>query len=556
MRQRSRRGLGFVLQSRLLRLLLQLLYGCCCLSLTWAQHVQLKGNLMIRGVDSVTEAALKQEIASHGGFRCAAGTGSVLPETALNDDYCDCPNGADEPGTAACAGIAPTSRKFYCRNEGFEGRAIPLSWVNDGHCDCCDGSDEWRSAARCENVCHLHRADRRRELELLLDRCRRGLARRAELVKEAAAIRRAQGNATLAALRRRLREAEQRVALLEHQKKRLDAWERWVGSRYAESVEAIPSMVPRTQTASKSNATDPEDILTEEVTRELAAIPSEQGQVMNGPLRSSWWRRIRKYLFRVPKAIAPVAQTDEPDRLDSSLCYGVMLSRPVIWILERAERLDQRLGPRFGRVAATLQRFAVLYASREGSVRSRHAQTCKRLAQEGWINARQQREAAARAFEEAQRLSDTYLGPDDVMLAVRNQPCLRKTAGQYEYEICLLQHVHQFERNVGGHGGVLLGSFAYVEYVPPNESDPLDRLVVHYLDGQMCWNGPNRRAVLTVECDADFDVVSVEETERCSYRIAMRGPVACSEESVSKLARRLEQLAIDEHGDAKASSSR
>ncbi|KAI9333415.1 glucosidase II beta subunit-like-domain-containing protein [Obelidium mucronatum] len=73
--------------------------------------------------------------------------GSVLPLTAFNDDYCDCKDGSDEPGTAACAGTG--SGKFYCvGRKGLEWTSIPPSRVNDGVCDpeCCDGSDEYSAS--------------------------------------------------------------------------------------------------------------------------------------------------------------------------------------------------------------------------------------------------------------------------------------------------------------------------------------------------------------------------------------------------------------------------
>ncbi|TYZ62429.1 hypothetical protein PybrP1_008671 [[Pythium] brassicae (nom. inval.)] len=69
-----------------------------------------------------------------------------LPSTRLNDDYCDCADGSDEPLTAACS-HAP-SAIFQCRDGG---QRFASAFVGDGVCDCCDGSDE--AAGRCPDTC-------------------------------------------------------------------------------------------------------------------------------------------------------------------------------------------------------------------------------------------------------------------------------------------------------------------------------------------------------------------------------------------------------------------
>ena len=79
-------------------------------------------------------AGVRPEVAAlyqQGEFTCLR-SGETLPRSRINDDYCDCADGTDEPGTAACA-----NGSFYCA-----GRDIPSSRVGDGVCDCCDGSDE------------------------------------------------------------------------------------------------------------------------------------------------------------------------------------------------------------------------------------------------------------------------------------------------------------------------------------------------------------------------------------------------------------------------------
>lgn len=80
-------------------------------------------------------------------IKCRDGSGRFSRDQ-LNDDFCDCPDGTDEPGTSACP-----EGKFYCKNAGHTPVTIFSSRVNDGICDCCDGSDEYDSNVTCKNTC-------------------------------------------------------------------------------------------------------------------------------------------------------------------------------------------------------------------------------------------------------------------------------------------------------------------------------------------------------------------------------------------------------------------
>lgn len=82
-------------------------------------------------------------------FTCLNGE-KTIEFASVNDDYCDCSDGSDEPGTSACGHTI-----FFCANKGSAALSIPSYRVNDGVCDCCDATDEFETGA-CANDCEVH----------------------------------------------------------------------------------------------------------------------------------------------------------------------------------------------------------------------------------------------------------------------------------------------------------------------------------------------------------------------------------------------------------------
>ncbi|KAK4492229.1 hypothetical protein RD792_003029 [Penstemon davidsonii] len=112
-------------------------------------------------------------------IKCKDGT-KKINHSQLNDDFCDCLDGSDEPGTSACP-----NGKFYCKNVGHAPLVIYSSRVNDGICDCCDGSDEYDGKIKCVNTCWESGKVAREKLKKKIETYQKGVTIRNHEVEQA-----------------------------------------------------------------------------------------------------------------------------------------------------------------------------------------------------------------------------------------------------------------------------------------------------------------------------------------------------------------------------------
>lgn len=138
----------------------------------------------------------------------------TIKATQINDNSCDCPDGSDEPGTAACSlldrlsppqplpssstGTTNTTNVlpgFWCENAGHIGNYVPFVYVNDGVCDydlCCDGTEEYAhvGGVKCENRCDSIGKEYRKLEETRKAAREKAAKRRRTMAKEARELRR------------------------------------------------------------------------------------------------------------------------------------------------------------------------------------------------------------------------------------------------------------------------------------------------------------------------------------------------------------------------------
>lgn len=510
---------------------------------TW-RHVAGSQVFHLRGVP-VSKASLYP---ADRDFQCLDGS-LFIPFNRVNDDYCDCADGSDEPATAACP-----NGSFYCHNPGHRSVYIPSSWVNDGVCDCCDASDEYASGKSCVDNCHELGKEARIEAARLAELAKEGNKIRADMATRGKQIKSEQ-QSHLVKLRADYEESERIKKEKELIKNQLEEREKIALERYkpAESEQTVTDAEEEEIGANEAeeyfNHLDSDSSGTVDVAElqvrqtfdvnrngevsidEAKYFLNQKEEVTLQEFIDSAWPNIKPYVM---------LEEGEKDNKWIEDCFFFKENDFVlmfIFIAGTFKHPDQEDGE-------TAEQDDLEKAKEEEDEQERESEdTTEDTETESQPAAPQYDEETQLLISEAdkgraqfkdaensvkdllaelRKLEDQIdrdYGPENEFAPLDGQ-CFDYTDLEYVYTLCLFGKATQKSKSGGSE--VILGHWH--DWV---ESRGNKYSAMKYDRGLQCWNGPSRSTFVNLSCGTENKILSVSEPSRCEYAMEFATPAVC-----------------------------
>ncbi|KAJ0177834.1 hypothetical protein K1T71_006707 [Dendrolimus kikuchii] len=471
-------------------------------------------------------------------FTCFDGT-ATIPFSYVNDDYCDCFDGSDEPGTSACL-----NGVFHCTNAGHRPQNLPSSRVTDGVCDCCDGTDEYATPELCPNTCEELGKEARAEAQRLAELYKAGSRLRLEFI-EKGNKKRTEMAEQLSQLEKDKAEAEKIRAEKEVLKKELEDKENEALKVYREEEEQErqrklekekENLIKEAMEHFNRYDSDKDEVLTVDEIKpvnvfdkdkngevdeeEIKYFFGEHEKVDKDAFVSTTWPMLKPLLMMEQGMFKPAEEHEEAE-LDSEAEHN-------------ADVDAEYTGNEDNEDADDLQQEEVEEQEQEHESHKPkiYDEETQKLVDEA-TEARNQFSDAERTVREVesnirnikQNLEKDY-GLQQEFATLDGQ-CLEYEDKEYIYKLCLFQKVTQKSKN----GGAEVGLGNWGEWAG---GDNNKYSVMKYTNGVACWNGPNRITVVNVNCGMETQLLSVTEPYRCEYKIELSTPAACDDSNTSQ----------------------
>lgn len=427
-------------------------------------------------------------------WNCLSDPSIVLTYDQINDDYCDCPDGSDEPGTNACPYLP--GRDFYCANVGYFPLYIESFKVNDGVCDyqdCCDGSDESTSGL-CPNKCKEinnqfveYETGIRKEVAKSLEAKNQILASASQAALEV--------KHKLALVRQNIKEAELKVAKLERS-----------AEGHAEGVQSALAMIETKLHEIEHVFGDFSAVLAAQDAsiREMESIllglienynPNFNDQAVKNAVRNFQEYDSNKVARDLTSTLRDrvSAIISSASKIDLGKC-GVATTSAGVPTTFHFAKLKSVLAEYFFGVPNETEQEPMIHSNAGPEELKKINDALHAL--------------RANANHLEQDLARDY-GPNDILRGLQTRH-VDGDLGGYNYHIEITGAAYQ--------DNTILGKFLSIH---DNK--------LYYENGSKCWNGPHRSAVVELVCGLKSRIISISEPEKCEYLIQLASPIACEE---------------------------
>ena len=501
-----------------------LLIWNCCYVLTISTFVQVDRPL---GVSLTKKVFYNPET----DFTCLDGS-KTISFSYVNDDYCDCPDGSDEPGTSACP-----NGLYHCTNAGYHPKNIPSSRVNDGICDCCDGSDEWQNEELCSNTCtDLWRAERALMAEQMEHQNKgyevrkrysaQGVAKKTERqnkIKEISTKLQALTDVELT-LKSEKDALEAKEKAMVTAQKRAIAQKKAEESGDTEALEVFAKMdhnndgiltVEELVPYAEYDPYPADEIFT---TNEAKTVLTKKEVDMSEFVEIVWPALLEKSENSQEVVTESKEHTeddhediasddddeedfdDDEDFDDEDFDAEEVDDEPDD---EDSDETDDESNE-YDYDEDTLDMIAQATNARN---------ELKKVTDE--------KEKLQKEVEEINKGLKMDFGPDECFQALQHQ-CFEYITSEYKYKLCPFERTTQAPKKGGSE--TPLGRWGRWAGPPENIYSKM-----MYENGQGCWNGPNRSTEIILQCGVENKVTSVDEPSRCKYVFEFSTPCACVE---------------------------
>lgn len=491
----------------------------------------------VRGIPPELESKYVPD--SKGNWKCLNNPDVEISFDKINDGYCDCPDGSDEPGTSACL-----NNFFYCKNEGFKPNFIPSFKIDDGVCDydvCCDGSDE--KFIKCENKCNELKLINDKRIKDFNNNILKGLILKNEILKKSKLLKN-EIDDTILSYSNDIQLIEfEKIPSLRKERSKTDKNQEFVINNFKiienDLVNLNSDVVKSFETLS-SNLNNLDDLKSI-----LKKMTENYNHNFNDPAVK---QAANDYLNFEAKNDNNLINLDD---IVNNLNNLIIKTNDDITKIKN-EILNMKFDSTTGTAAATgtdgasnntfFNRYLSLISDLcERIVRSflgiqsHSVKIDEEQEEESNIRKRSNIEIDNEINElnnklnelkrgikiKENELSKNY-GPNDILRSMTD--CFSNKIGSYEYKLCptnILEQINNDGRSTK------IGIFQDFKFDELN-----NKISLIYKNGERCWNGPVREAIVDIECGVKNQILAVTEPEKCSYNIKVTSPIGCFEENV------------------------